>query len=946
MLKQMVGVLNKPGLVLLLLGLVMSCNASAKDLSVLILHSYHQEYPWTKTQHEAFVSSLNQHIGAATLSLATEHLDTKRKAFTPEYKQMFADYMSAKYGAAARDDRYRPDVIYVTDDNALRFANQHMQQQFPNVPLVFSGINDLGHKEHLSPLFNGMFEQPPIRQTMNLLQQLESGLDEVLFVGDGSATHYAMRAAIHQQAEKFFPAINLKYFENPIIENTTEQLRQQSAGVVVLTTIGGFRNAREQVVPLSKVVSLIRGAGDFRIFTVEDTYLMPGVVGGWLNSGSAQGTAAANVIYQLMLEQATTSDLSQVFPAVPVFDYPTLLDHGYDLQQLPDGSELRREPQTFYYRNLRLVWGTISLVLLQTLVIGFLIVNVRWRKRAEWVARQSEQRSRELIEGAPDSIFLSDQNGKLVMVNQYACDMLGVAQGDVVSKHIWELHRSGSREAYQQLCGTLAADEIRQFETEYQWGEGEKLPVDVRIRWLNWGDEKLILGFVRDITERKKVEAMLKLNEERLEFLAKHDPLTGLANRLLFQDRLEHATLLNERFETKVAILFLDLDRFKTINDTLGHETGDFLLQSVAERLLKCTRKMDTVARFGGDEFVVLLERIGNAEQVARIAVKILSALAAPITIGPKELRVTASIGISLFPQHGKTMEVLMQHADVAMYKAKAFGRNTFRFYQQSMSARASELLSLENDLHRAVELQQLQLYYQPQVDLTNGELIGLEALIRWLHPDLGLVSPADFIPLAEETGLIVGIGQWVLREACQQNSRWQRDGMRCVPVAVNISPRQFRQKNLVSMVAEALQESGLDSQWLELEITEGVLMEHTESARQTLEAFFQSGVRLVVDDFGSGYSSLSYLKRFPIHGLKIDREFIDELETDPHDAAIVATIVALARGLDLSVIAEGIENPHQTALLIQQGCLTGQGYYFGRPQPAQEVVKLLRPPS
>jgi diguanylate cyclase (GGDEF)-like protein/PAS domain S-box-containing protein len=443
---------------------------------------------------------------------------------------------------------------------------------------------------------------------------------------------------------------------------------------------------------------------------------------------------------------------------------------------------------------------------------------------------------------------------------------------------------------------------------------------------------------LRESAERKQAEAKLRENESRLNHLAYHDTLTSLPNRSLFQDRLEQALAKARRLGRQVALLFLDLDRFKNINDSLNHEMGDQVLREVAKRLKCWARESDTLARMGGDEFAFILEDIRHVSYVGVLARTILDIMPQAITVKNNELYVTSSIGISLFPSDGEDVETLVKCADVAMYRAKEQGRNNYQFYTPDMNARACEFLLLESSLRKALEQEQLILHYQPQFDLVTGRLIGMEALVRWQQPGQDLIPPADFIPLAEESGLIVPMGEWVLHTACAQNKAWQDSGHPPIRVAVNVSGRQFKQPDFVDMVERVLGKTGLDPKWLELEITESVVMENVGEAIMTLTDLKVRGVHLSIDDFGTGYSALSYLKRFPFSKLKIDRSFVCDVTTDPTDAAIGVSIIALAHSMNLEVIAEGVETEKQLSFLLEKGCEQGQGYFFSPPLPAGEI--------
>ncbi len=432
-------------------------------------------------------------------------------------------------------------------------------------------------------------------------------------------------------------------------------------------------------------------------------------------------------------------------------------------------------------------------------------------------------------------------------------------------------------------------------------------------------------GINYDITDRVQAQ-------EQLQFIAHHDVLTGLPNRLLFMDRLGRALIRARRYQESIAVFYMDLDRFKNINDTFGHNTGDKFLKSIAGFLSTEIRSSDTIARLGGDEFAVIVENVSGAEDVILVAEKMLDTLAKPIKIDEHEFYVTTSIGISLFPNDSDDAEDLLKNADTAMYRAKELGRNNFQFYSEDLSTRALQRLTLEQDLRRALERDEFLLYYQPQVDLKTQRVIAIEALLRWNHPEYGLVSPNKFVAVAEETGLIVAIGQWVLTTACTQLQTWQEQGLPVVPVTVNLSSRQFVDGTLASVVTQTLENTNLEPSLLELEITEGVMIHNPEKVTHTLQQMNEQGIRIAIDDFGTGYSSLSYLKRYPIDTLKIDQSFVHDLATDSNDASIVLAIIAMAHSMGLYVIAEGVETEEQLDFLKSHDCDSVQGFLFSHP--------------
>ena len=455
------------------------------------------------------------------------------------------------------------------------------------------------------------------------------------------------------------------------------------------------------------------------------------------------------------------------------------------------------------------------------------------------------------------------------------------------------------------------------------------------------GDPAKLSGTIQDVSARKQAE-------DQISFLENYDKLTGLPNRVRFKERLDQALATAKRQTQKLAVLVLDLDRFKRVNDTMGHSLGDRLVQAVAKRIEACVSedsppRVGAFARLGGDEFSLLLPDLKHPADAAAVSRRILEALSKPFRLEAQEVFITASVGIGRYPEDGSDCEALLKNADTAMYHAKGAGGNGYRLYDHSMNAAAFERLTLENGLRRALERGEFLLYYQPQIEIQSGAIAGAEALLRWRHPELGLVPPDRFIPLAEETGLILPIGEWVLRTACAQALAWRRAGLPPVRVAVNLSARQFRDETLAESIAQALRLAELDPQGLGLEITESVIMQNASGTVNTLQELKRMGLSISVDDFGTGYSSLSYLKRFPIDVLKIDRSFVRDLATNPDDAAIASAIIAMAKSLKLDTVAEGVETEEQLAILRQYGCRLVQGFLFSKALPAEEFEVLLR---
>lgn len=567
-----------------------------------------------------------------------------------------------------------------------------------------------------------------------------------------------------------------------------------------------------------------------------------------------------------------------------------------------------------------------------------LIADIAARKRTE----QQLQLRQRAIEASANAIIITSATAPeyaIEYVNPAFERITGYPCKEVIGRNIgllWEKEpdQSGIKEiracVLEQREGHAVLRNYRK-DGELFWSDLYIAPVRD-----DGGNVSHYVAAQYDITANKRYES-------ELEFQTNRDALTGLANRNLLRDRLEQAISYAYRYGHPIWVLFVDLDRFKFINDTLGHQAGDVLLKAVATRVQSSVRDTDTVARMGGDEFVLVLPERMDAGLSTGIVKRIMDAIAQPLTIEGHEFFISCSIGLSVYPSDGTTPEELIKHADVAMYRAKETGRNNFQFYTSEMNERALERLRIEGDLRNALERNEFVLYYQPQVDLRTREIVGVEALIRWQHPELGMVAPMRFIGLAEETGLIVPIGAWAIHEACRQARLWQQNGLGHLRVAVNLSARQFSQQDLVDTVATALNESGLAPQYLEIELTESLVMADVDHAIGILRELKALGVKLSIDDFGTGYSSLSYLKRFPIDVLKIDRSFVNDITIDPDDAAIVTSIISLAHSLRLQVIAEGVETIEQLSYLRKHECDQIQGYFFSRPIPAEAMGRMLQ---
>jgi len=553
--------------------------------------------------------------------------------------------------------------------------------------------------------------------------------------------------------------------------------------------------------------------------------------------------------------------------------------------------------------------------------------DISERKLHEQALRNSRDFLLQIMDGTADPIFVKDRSCRWVLVNEAFCNFLGQPREALIGKSandFFTQEQSVSLASKDELAFTTGETNI----SEETLVDAHGTVRDYQIKktpFVSADGQELLIGVIRDITE-------LNEHRQRMHQMAFYDALTGLPNRALFNDRLHQLVTDAAWHDQQAGVMLLDLDRFKTVNDTLGHPAGDQLLFEAAQRITQCVRAYDTVARLGGDEFAILLPDIRAAEDLGRIANKILEAFQAPFVLEGKEVFSSASVGIAVFPDDHNTADDLVRLADAAMYYAKRSGRNNFRFYSKELTASSSEKLALESELRHALERRELELYYQPKIALVDGSLIGSEALLRWNNPTRGMVPPDQFIGIAEDSGQIVDIGAWVLLEACRTACEWNEPGMPLHQVAINLSARQFQSSDLLQTVRQALAQTGCQTEWIELEITESLLLDEDGDVLSTLNALRELGISIAIDDFGTGYSALSYLARFPISTLKIDRSFIHAITEDHYRAELVKAILSIAHGLGQQVVAEGVETRQQAAFLEAHGCQVAQGYLYSKP--------------
>ena len=975
---------------LLLLAFLVNKNVyAASQFKIFVLHSYSQEYPWTKSQHEGFIETYNTSSTQPAL-VTTEHMDTKRKEYTLDYAQKFTTYLTDKYTG------YTPDLIYVTDDNATQFALNHLSVLFPSSPIIFSGVNDFSIQNQLDRnKTTGVFEKKEISPNLQLLESIDNNINEIIVLGDNSNTDRAIKLELAEQL-KFHPKIKASYIQHNQIVKIVSELKSKKNKYLFLTTIGGIVDSHGQNQSLNQSLSEISSAGEFIIISMEDSYLLKGVLGGYVTSGKQQGRAAANLVLKYQ-QDTPIKDIPFTLnsPNEYIFDYDELQKNNLKLpESILNTANLLNTPPSFYQKNKFIVISTIIVLtaLIIILMSVFLILISRKNKAIkyneaaelerlakieryqnallEWSQvdyenlDQAFNRATEISANTLDiarvSIWLYNDDYTSIQCHNLYIQNVGHEKGFELFKKDFPNYFKAV-ESGKMIIVDHAQEDVRtnEFTEPYLIPNNIYSMLDAPIYYAgevigvvcheytncihNWTSQEQefasaiasTASLSLEIQKRKKIE-------DALEHQAYHDALTKLPNRSLFIDRLDQALKLASRNQTLLAVLFLDLDNFKAINDSLGHDTGDQVLINIADKLNANLREMDTIARLGGDEFTLIVSGFEDSHFINDVVQKLYNIMQQPMHINGHELYATSSIGISVFPDNGETSETLLKNADAAMYKAKESGRNNFEFYTHDMTERAFEHVLMESNLRRALEQQEFIIYYQPQYDASTQKIIGMEALLRWEHSEMGMISPAKFIPIAEKTGLIVELDRWVMQTATQQVSQWHQSGLQPGRLSLNMATKQLEQKDLLEFIKTTLQQNKCKPEWISFEITESQIMKNPDKAISLLAEISMLGIEIAVDDFGTGYSSLTYLKRLPVDKLKIDRAFINELPNDEEDVAIVRAIIALSKSLKLSVIAEGAENKQQVDFLLAEGCPEIQGFFFAKPMPADDIEALL----
>jgi len=905
--------------------------AAGEAPHILLLYSYGHPGKGVQVFDEGLIAALDGG-GIRESALYFEHLDLGRGE-DRGYALRLRDFLLKKYR------QRRVDLIITVQQPARNFLLREAQALAPEAPVItvqapLPGPDEIGQRRVVAnlPRFD-------IKGTLDAALQLFPDTSRILFVAGASEAD----RRVAQEAAAIAAPWKAKLAIEASGDATLAQLLERVAklppqSVIIFTQYN--RDSSGRTLLSYEAEAMITGVANAPVFGLYDFNLRNGGIGGSVSSVRALGEDTGKLALQLLagqfrFEQQVTA-IEQPFQRI--FDWQQIQRWGGDASRLPADSLMLNRSPSFWQRYREYVSAVILVILAQFATIAALLFSRQRRHRAEGSMAALLAEKEAIFQNVVVGIGML-RHRAIVTCNRRLEELFGYPPGSLSGKSsrlFWpsdDTYEAFGKRAYEALGQGLSYSE----ELLMCRADGSSFWASITGRALDASrPQQASIWIYNDINERK-------IAEDQVQYLAYHDALTRLPNRLLARDRFDQAIAFADRAKTKLAMLFLDLDHFKTINDSLGHAAGDALLKQVALRLSECVRETDTISRQGGDEFLVLLPDLADAEATAPVLVKMLERLQAPFHTDGNELATSVSIGVALYPEDGRDFETLLKKADTAMYRAKDAGGNIYRFFDEQMNVEAVEHLSLRNGLRRALEQDELVLHYQPQIDLSSGRVVGAEALIRWRHPEFGMMAPGRFIPIAEESRLIIPIGEWVLLEACRQAVAWRKAGLPPLVVAVNLSAVQFTRGDLEQTVISALERSGHDPAGLELELTESILIGNTSAVLATVTRLKSLGVSLSIDDFGTGYSSLSYLKRFAVDKLKIDQSFIRDLASDPEDAAIVLAIIQMAKSLGLKTIAEGVENEAMLQQLRLYQCDEVQGYLFARPMPAEDFVTFVQ---
>lgn len=1019
---------------------------------VLLLNSYDQNMNWVKGITAGVLDTFK--TAEPSMTIRIENMDTKIIS-TPHYYEIYRQYLLAKY----KDTQ--PSVVLVSDNNAYDFLRKYRNTLFPNIPVVFCGVNDF-QLQQIADLdsFTGVKEVISFNDTVQLITKYHPHTTEIFVINDYLTTGRAWTDNIKKDLDTSNTSINIHFAGDVPIADLQQQIRNLPKTAVVLLGVY-YSDTHGHSATYEIMAEEIAGASKVPVYCLAEFDINQHVVGGIVMSGHAEGSAMATTAIKILRgADPQTIPVKIAGSNRPIFNFPLLQKYGIDEQQLPANSLIINRHFTFYERYSTQVWLVTAAILSLLIIIVVLAINITRRKHAEESLKNSEQNFRTFFEMASVGVAQIDiRTNKYQKINQRYCEIVGCTMEELQNLPSDTITHPEDHIYQQQQMDLLLAGELAEFTIEKRYIRKDGAIVwaylTVSALWGEGQEPDYVLGIIRDITSRKQAEErlmfaqkvfdnsiegilvtdakgiILQVNtafstitgysatevigknprflksdkhspafyedmwqkitnegqwagetwnrrkngeaypewltistikndkgeitnfvsifhdisqhlqqQQVIQYQAQHDALTELPNRVLLNDRLENALEKIKISGLQVALLYLDIDNFKYINDAFGHIVGDEILVELSQRFTKIMRSGDTIARLGGDDFLILLTDIDDLNIVSNTAVQLLAALDEPFIQGDVDFFVTASVGVTIAPDDGVDPVTLVKNSDVAMYRAKNIGKNNYQYFEPELDVHVHRRMALEMKLRKGIERDEFELYYQPLVHCNSGKIVGAEALIRW-RSNGELISPAEFIPLAEDSGLILPLGEWILKNAARQAHTWQKAGHE-ITVSVNLSSKQFTGQDLFALLEKEISDTGLNPDRLYLEVTESMIMGDIITTQEIMGSLRGLGVKFYLDDFGTGYSSLAYLKKLPIDGLKIDRSFIKDIVDDSESEAITGVITSLANTLNLQIVAEGVETTEQWQMLQGMSEMLIQGYLVSKPVPAAELETLL----
>lgn len=1034
-------------------GIAKSLEDTILPKNVLLLNSYDQNMNWVKGITRGVLDTFRQTKESITVRI--ENMDTKMIS-SSEYYEVYTDYLRVKYKDVSLS------VILASDNNAYDFLRKYRDKIFPNVPVVFCGVNNFQLQQiaHLD-FFTGVEEIISFNETVHLISNYHPETTEIFIINDYLPTGRAWAENIKKDVQDLKLEIKIRFSDDVPIKQLQREIQNLPETAVVLLGVyysdnygysSSYEAIGEELAKVSKVP----------VYCLAEFNINQYVIGGIVVSGYSEGSAIAKTALKIIGGvDPQTIPVRSTGSNRGIFNYPRLEQYGIDEQQLPSKSIVINRPFSLYEEYYSQVWLIISFIGALLLIIFFLVINITKRRHAERLLKSSEQNFRAFFEMASVGVAQIDiRSGKYIKINQKYCEIVGFGIEELLNLTSDTITHPDDLDFQHQQMQLLLGGHISEFTIEKRYIQKDGTIVWAYLTasplWRDGENPDYVLGVIRDITVRKQAEerlvfaqkvfdnsiegivvtdaegVILQVNssfstitgytaaeaigqnprilksdkhsppfyeemwnkittegqwagetwnrrkngeaypewltisavrndkgiitnfvsifhdisqhvqqQEVIEYQTQHDALTELPNRVLINDRLKNALEKIQRSGKQVALLYLDIDNFKYINDAFGHKVGDDILVELSKRFSSIMRAADTVARLGGDDFLVLLTDLEDLNVASEIAMRLIGSLEKPFNHGDVDFFVTASVGVTIAPDDGVDPVTLVKNADVAMYRAKNLGKNNYQYFAPELDAQVHRRIALEMKLRKGIELEEFELYYQPLVHSLSGKIIGAEALIRWMSGG-EIISPGEFIPLAEDSGLILPLGEWVLKTAARQAKKWQDAGY-ALTVSVNISSRQFAGQGLFKLLQDVLHDTDLEPGRLYLEVTESMVMGDLLSAQQIMGALRELGAKFYLDDFGTGYSSLAYLKRLPIDGLKIDRSFVKDIVEDSDSEAIAAVITSLANTLNLQIVAEGVETIEQWKILHEMSEMLIQGYLVSKPVPADKFELLFK---